>query len=60
MKNETKNQAENINKDNEKLLLSDVIHFVCLNGKEPIDCPIFDIQRYGCHSCNRYVQTNNA
>ena len=30
-------------------------NFVCLNGKEPINCPIFDIQKNGCYSCNIYV-----
>jgi hypothetical protein len=60
MKNKSKKTVENINSSNEKLLLSDVIHFVCLNGKEPINCPIFDIQKSGCYSCKRYTQTNNV
>lgn len=31
-----------------------VLEWVCLKENEPINCPIFDIQTLGCHSCESY------
>ena len=37
MKNESKNNAKDINNDTEKLLLSDVIKSVCIHCEKPQD-----------------------
>lgn len=35
-------------------------NFICLNKKEPIECEIFDIQKNGCFSCDRYAHIDSV